>query len=122
MLTAPEVHPMFWRFAAGLGVFIGVAAVAVVAGLSAVWKIFGPKKEEEMKVICERAINCKYVPNCSGKKPHDKDHVCDGHYCPEIEQVVKCVPVASRHCIKCDRTAEACRCAEPELVEREKKP
>ena len=122
MLTEIDVMPHFWKFAAVIVAFIGMAAAAVILGFAAVWKIFAPKKEEEMKVICERAINCKYVPNCSGKKPHDKDHVCDGHYCPEIEQVVKCVPVASRHCLKCDRTAEACRCRMPELVEKEKKP
>ena len=74
-----------------------------------------------MKVICEFAAYCDKVPNCSGKKPHDKDHVCDRHYCPEVRQVVKCVP-AARHCLKCDRTAEACRCKVPELVEREAKP
>ena len=72
-----------------------------------------------MKVICEFAAYCDKVPNCSGKTPHDKDHVCDGHYCPEVQQVVKCVPVASRHCSKCDRSEAACRCAFPELVKTE---
>lgn len=28
----------------------------------------------------------------------------------------------ARHCAKCDRSAEACRCAVPELIEREAKP
>ena len=32
------------------------------------------------------------------------------------------VRTIARHCLKCDRTAEACRCAEPNLVEREAKP
>lgn len=45
-MTAP-VHPAFWKFAVGLGVFIGVAALAVIVGLAAVWKIFAPKQEEE---------------------------------------------------------------------------
>lgn len=47
MLNAPDIYPTFYRFAAVIGVFIGVAAVAVVAGLAAVWKIFAPKKERE---------------------------------------------------------------------------
>ena len=47
MLNAPDIYPAFWRFAAVIGTFIGVAAMAVVIGFIAVWKIFAPKKEEE---------------------------------------------------------------------------
>jgi hypothetical protein len=47
MLNAPDIYPAFWRFAAVIGAFLGVAAMAVVLGLAAVWKIFAPKQEEE---------------------------------------------------------------------------
>ena len=46
-MTAPDIYPAFWRFAAFIGAVIGVAALAAVAGFVAVWKIFAPKKEEE---------------------------------------------------------------------------
>ena len=46
-MTAPDIYPTFYRFAAVIGAFLGVAAVAVVLGLAAVWKIFAPKKEEK---------------------------------------------------------------------------
>ena len=46
MLNTPDVYPTFWRFAAVIGAFLGVAAVAVVLGLAAVWKVFAPKKEK----------------------------------------------------------------------------
>ena len=47
MLNAPDIYPAFWRFVAVIGAFLGVAALAAVAGFVAVWKIFAPKKEEE---------------------------------------------------------------------------
>lgn len=46
-MTAPDIYPAFYRFAAVIGAVIGVAAMAVVIGLAAVWKIFAPKQEEE---------------------------------------------------------------------------
>ena len=46
-MTAPDIYPAFWRFVAVIGAFLGVAAMAVVLGLAAAWKIFAPKKEEE---------------------------------------------------------------------------
>ena len=46
-MTAPDVMPHFWKFAAVIGGVIGVAALAAVAGFAAVWKIFAPKKERE---------------------------------------------------------------------------
>lgn len=46
-MTVPDIYPAFYRFAAVIGAFLGVAAMAVVIGFAAVWKIFAPKKEEE---------------------------------------------------------------------------
>lgn len=45
-MTAPDIYPAFYRFAAFIGAVIGVAALAVVAGFVAAWKIFAPKQEK----------------------------------------------------------------------------
>lgn len=45
-MTAPDIYPAFWRFAAVIGGILVAAALATVAGFLAVWKIFAPKKEE----------------------------------------------------------------------------
>ena len=46
-MTAPDIYPAFYRFAAVIGAIIGVGALAAVAGFLAAWKIFAPKQEEK---------------------------------------------------------------------------
>lgn len=74
------------------------------------------------KLICERARTgqCK-SGNCHWHAPHSTGELPKHMECRGLP--VKFVPVGyTRHCAKCDRSEAACRCAVPELVEREAKP
>ena len=60
---------------------------------------------------------------------HHKDGVCQGWhaYLTEGDAPLMLLQEAeedmpARHCAKCDRSEAACRCAVPELMEREAKP
>jgi len=82
----------------------------------------GIRAKRAALMICDRAKTgqCQRE-NCEWHKPHSVGELPKHLVCRAVP--VKFVPVGyPRHCLKCDRSADACRCAEPNLVEREAKP
>lgn len=68
-------------------------------------------------MVCERAKTgqCK-SGNCHWHSPHSAGELPKHMECRAMP--VNFVPVGHpRHCVKCDRSEDACRCASPELME-----
>ena len=57
---------------------------------------------------------------------HHKDGCCQGWHANLTDSDAPLTLLqeadTARHCLKCDRSEDACRCAAPELVETEAKP